>query len=153
MLMQLDDLQCWGLAFFWARVQFNQMQKYVGSNLYTAETSLAGQRWDPRVKGGATDSCHEICQWHFIFPVEGGLGGGFKAVSTIWTRLWEPGICWDGGDLLLVQGCSLCVEVILAQEEKLQTPDLDHVCAATVNQGCFALLLLGGAAWMSSLIQ
>lgn len=146
MLMQLDDLQCWDLAFVWAQLQFNQMQKYVDSNLYTAETSLAGQRWDPRVKGGATDSCHKICQWHFIFPVERGLGGGSKAVSTIWTCPWELGICsLEWGDLLLVEGCSLCVEVILAQEEKLQTPDLYHVYAATVNQCCFALLLLGGA--------
>lgn len=68
--MQLDDLQCWDLAFVWAQLQFNQMQKYVDCNLYTIETSLAGQRWEPHVKGGATDSCHKICHCHLIFPVE-----------------------------------------------------------------------------------
>lgn len=30
--------------------------------MYTAETSLAGQRGDPCVKGGATDSCHKTAR-------------------------------------------------------------------------------------------
>lgn len=143
MLMQLDDLQCWDLAFVWAQLQFNQMQKYVDSNLYTIETSLAGQRWEPHVKGDATDSCHKICHCHLIFPVERRLQSSEYHLDMS-LRTWDL-LLGVGEFLLLVEGCSLCIEIILTQEERLQTPNLCHVYAATVNQRCFALSLLGGA--------
>lgn len=142
--MQLDDLQCWDLAFVWAQLQFNQMQKYVDSNLCTAGTSLAGQRWDPHVKGGAPDSCHKMCQWHFIFPVERGLGGGFKAVSTIWMCPWELGICCLGWEGFIISGrlFAVCWGYLGTGGEAPNTWSVPCLCSHSES-----LLLCPFAAW------
>ena len=150
--MQLDDLQCcdFTLGLVWAQLQFNQMQKYVDSDLYilyATETSLAGQRRDLHVKGGGRDSCQKTCQRDFIFPVERGPGRRLQSSKynpDMPMRTWNPLLGYWSGGFLLVEGCLLCTEVILLQETRLQMPKLCHVYAATVNQCYFVLFLLGG---------
>jgi len=69
-------------------------------------------------------------------------------------RTGNPVLGYEGGHFFsLVEGCLLCTEVALLQEERLQMPELCHVYAATVNQCYFVLFLLGGVMLISSLIQ
>lgn len=150
--MRFGDLQCWDftLGLVWAQLQFNQMQKYVESDLYilyTTERSLAGQRRDLHVKDDGRDSCQKTCQRDFIFPVEQG------PVRRLQSSKYNPDMpgrtcnllldCYDVG-VLFIEGCSLRTEVILLQEKRLQVLELCHVYAATVNQCYFVLFLLRG---------
>lgn len=138
-----NELQCWDLAFVWAQLQSNQMQKYVDSNLFTAETSLAGQRWDPRVKGGATDSCHKTARDTSYFQ----LREDWDEASKQWVPSGHVHESWDllfemGGFVISIRLFTVCWGYLDTGGEALNTWSVPYLCSHSESG-----LLCPSAAW------